>query len=126
VPEPPNPERWPELRVALLGHLVGDGSYLRHQPMRYTTNSAENSDLVRRAAEVEFGCRVTRYEGPDRVLASAGHQREWEPLGPGWCQRLAAGARVFWTAVVPETHPVSGVSARQRPGGAPAPPSVGD
>jgi replicative DNA helicase len=29
LPEPAEPDRWPDARVALLGHLIGDGSYQR-------------------------------------------------------------------------------------------------
>src|SRR5206468_2476513 len=61
LPEPIAPERWPDQRVALLGQLIGDGSYLSHKPLRYTTSSDENSEIVARAAREEFGCRVTRY-----------------------------------------------------------------
>jgi intein/homing endonuclease len=32
-------ERWPNLHVILLAHLIGDGSYITHQPLRYTTAS---------------------------------------------------------------------------------------
>ena len=42
LPERKDGERWPEARLALLGHLIGDGSYLRHQPMRYTTASEDD------------------------------------------------------------------------------------
>src|SRR5262249_44539501 len=63
APEPTETVEWPELRVALLGHLIGDGSYLTHQPLRYTTASAENSEIVASAAREEFGCTVTRHEG---------------------------------------------------------------
>ncbi len=61
IPEPPEPERWPEDRVILLGQLIGDGSYLSGQPMRYTTASEENSAAVAQAAARECGARVTRY-----------------------------------------------------------------
>ena len=47
----------------LLGHLIGDGSYLTHQPLRYTTASEENSAAVARAAEREFGATVRRHAG---------------------------------------------------------------
>jgi replicative DNA helicase len=33
LPEPVEPERWPDDRVVLLGQLIGDGSYLSHGPM---------------------------------------------------------------------------------------------
>ena len=49
------PERWPDDHVVLLGQLIGDGSYLSGQPMRYTTASEENSRAVERTATREFG-----------------------------------------------------------------------
>ena len=61
LPEPSATETWPDSRVALLGQLIGDGSYLGHQPMRYMTSSEENSAIVAEAAQKEFGARVTRY-----------------------------------------------------------------
>jgi replicative DNA helicase len=84
VPEPTTTTRWPDLRVALLGHLVGDGSYLTHQPLRYTTNNADNSAIVRQAAEVEFGCAVTRHEAPTgswHQLVISGNGNRWHPSG---------------------------------------------
>ena len=100
VPEPMQPARWPDLQVALLGHLIGDGSYLKHQPLRYTTNSIENSDVVRRAAEQEFGCRVTRYEAPVgswHQLVISGNGDRWRPAGVNaWLRELGVfGQRSF-------------------------------
>ncbi|NEQ32514.1 MAG: replicative DNA helicase [Leptolyngbya sp. SIO4C5] len=40
LPEPISSQEWPDQRVALLGQLIGDGSYLKGQPMRYTTISS--------------------------------------------------------------------------------------
>src|SRR4029077_4298356 len=37
MPEPVRPQKWPDHWLILLGHLVGDGSYVVHQPLRYTT-----------------------------------------------------------------------------------------
>jgi replicative DNA helicase len=54
---PAKPQVWPDHHLVLLGHLVGDGRYPVHQPLRYTTASEENSAAVRAAAEA--GCRVT-------------------------------------------------------------------
>jgi replicative DNA helicase len=65
LPEPGAPEQWTDLRVALLGQLIGDGSYLIGQPLRYTTSSEENSEIVAAAAREEFACSVTRTpDGP--------------------------------------------------------------
>jgi replicative DNA helicase len=107
VPEPATPDRWPDLRVALLGHLIGDGSYLTHQPLRYTTNSSENSDIVRRAAELEFGCTVTRHEAPEgswHQLVVSGNGNRWHPAGVNrWLRELGVfGQRSFQKRVPAE------------------------
>jgi replicative DNA helicase len=91
LPEPIAPERWPEQRVVLLGQLIGDGSYLIHQPLRYTTSSEENSEAVARAAREEFGCRVTRYPGRGKwhQLLISGNGNRWHPGGVnGWLRTL--------------------------------------
>jgi replicative DNA helicase len=90
LPEPVQTQSWPDHWLVLLGHLVGDGSYLVHQPMRYTTASEENSAAVRGAAEM-FGCRVTRYEGVGNwhQLVISGNGNRWSPLGVGkWLKEL--------------------------------------
>src|SRR5207245_9820348 len=43
LPEPQDHVVWPDGHVVLVGQLIGDGSYLEHQPLRYTTSSARNS-----------------------------------------------------------------------------------
>jgi replicative DNA helicase len=91
VPEPASPEQWSDDRVALLAHMIGDGSYPTHQPMRYTTGSEENSELVRRAAMDEFGMRVTRYAGRGNwhQLVLAGNGNRWKPAGMNlWLRKL--------------------------------------
>jgi replicative DNA helicase len=91
LPEPPNADPWPESHVILLGQLIGDGSYLKGQPLRYTTASEENSEAVRRAAEDGFGARVSRYDS-DRSwhqLVIAGNGTRWQPQGVGgWLKEL--------------------------------------
>ncbi|TLY55697.1 MAG: hypothetical protein E6K50_02120, partial [Gammaproteobacteria bacterium] len=90
LPEPVEPQRWPDHWLVLLAHLVGDGSYVTHQPLRYTTASEENSAAVRGAAEA-FGCRVTRYEGVGawHQLVISGNGNRWSPLGVGkWLKEL--------------------------------------
>ncbi len=91
LPEPIAPEHWPEDRVILLGQLIGDGSYLSHQPMRYTTASEENSTAVSGAAAREFGARVTRYSGrrSGHQLLISGNGNRWHPAGVGaWLKAL--------------------------------------
>jgi replicative DNA helicase len=90
LPEPAETQRWPDHWLVLLGHLVGDGSYLVHQPLRYTTASEENSAAVRAAAEM-FGCRVNRHEytGTWHQLVISGNGNRWAPAGVGkWLKDL--------------------------------------
>jgi replicative DNA helicase len=90
IPEPVRPKRWPDHWVVLLAHLVGDGSYPVHQPLRYTTASEENSAAVRGAAEM-FGCRVTRNDGEGNwhQLVISGNGNRWSPFGVGkWLKDL--------------------------------------
>jgi replicative DNA helicase len=91
VPAPAQASTWPDEWLILLGHLVGDGSYLSHQPLRYTTDSEENSAVVRAAAEY-FGNRVSRHEGPTGTwhqLVLSGNGNRWAPAGVGaWLKKL--------------------------------------
>jgi replicative DNA helicase len=90
VPQPAQVQSWPDHHLVLLGHLVGDGSYLTHQPLRYTTASEENSAAVRAAAEA-FGCRVTRHAGRGawHQLVFSGNGNRWHPAGVGaWLKGL--------------------------------------
>jgi replicative DNA helicase len=90
LPEPEETTRWPDHHVVLLGHLVGDGSYLNHQPLRYTTASEENSVAVSGAAEL-FGCRATRHAGRGEwhQLVISGNGSRWHARGVGaWLKEL--------------------------------------
>jgi replicative DNA helicase len=90
VPEVSAPLIWPEHRLVLLGHLVGDGSYLTHQPLRYTTASEENSAAVIQAAEL-FGSTVSRQRGVGNwhQLVIAGNGNRWQAAGVGkWLKDL--------------------------------------
>ncbi len=90
VPAPEQPLRWSDSEVTLLGHLVGDGSYLVHQPLRYTTSSQDNSDAVRTAA-LELGSTVKRYAGRGRwhQLLLSGNGNRWVAAGVGgWLKKL--------------------------------------
>ncbi|MEA5449507.1 replicative DNA helicase [Leptolyngbya sp. CCNP1308] len=91
LPEPPVAETWPELRLALLGQLIGDGSYLKGQPLRYTTGSEDNSQIVKLAAEQEFSCEVKRYKGRGQwhQLLISGNGNRWHPAGVNrWLRQL--------------------------------------
>lgn len=91
IPAPVEPLEWPDLRVALLGHLVGDGSYLSGQPLRYTTASEENSAIVAEAARTEFGLQVNRHAGKGNwhQLVLSGNGDRWHPAGANlWLREL--------------------------------------
>ena len=91
LPEPENPEVWPDERVALLGHLIGDGSFLKQQPMRYTTASEECSKIVTEAAQNQFGMKVTRYDSHRNwhQLLLSGNGNRWKPAGVNqWLREL--------------------------------------
>ncbi len=90
IPDPQTGRHWRDEELALLGHLVGDGSYLTHQPMRYATASEENSEAVR-AAAVALGSEVKRYAGRGRwhQLLISGNGNRWHPEGVGkWLKEL--------------------------------------
>ena len=91
LPEPAEPVLWPDDHVALLGQLIGDGSYLAGQPLRYTTSSEENSAVVTKAARDYFGAVVRRYEGRRtwHQLLLSGNGNRWRPGGVnGWLRGL--------------------------------------
>jgi replicative DNA helicase len=90
TPEPCAVDTWTESELALLGHLVGDGSYPVHQPLRYTTASEENSAIVADAARA-LGSTVTRHEGRGNwhQLVIAGNGNRWHHKGVNaWLRRL--------------------------------------
>jgi replicative DNA helicase len=82
LPSPAETMRWPDEQVALLGQLIGDGSYLTHQPLRYTTESEENSATVAQGA-VSLGSTVKRYAGRRdwHQLLISGNGNRWRPAG---------------------------------------------
>ncbi|GGJ56178.1 replicative DNA helicase [Deinococcus roseus] len=82
IPEPAETQKWTEAELVLLGHLVGDGSYLKGQPLRYTTASEANSKLVTDSA-LTFGVQVNRHPGKGNwhQLVFSGNGNRWEAKG---------------------------------------------
>mgnify|MGYP006265970113 CR=1 FL=1 len=90
LPEPTATMRWSEPALILLGHLVGGGSNITHQPLRYTTASEETSEVVRQAAE-SMGSVVKRRDGRGdwHQLLISGNGNRWHPAGVGqWLKEL--------------------------------------
>ena len=89
-PSVTNPVIWSDAEISLLGHLVGDGSYLTNRPLRYTTASEANSQLVTECA-VALGSTVTRHAGRGNwhQLVIAGNGNRWHSAGVGaWLKGL--------------------------------------
>jgi replicative DNA helicase len=89
-PSVTNPVTWSDAEISLLGHLVGDGSYLRNQPLRYTTASEANSQLVTECA-LALGSTVKRYAGRGlwHQLLISGNGNRWHASGVGaWLKGL--------------------------------------
>ena len=63
APAPRVPETWDERRVILLAHLIGDGSFVRNQPLRYASTDEENLAVVADAAS-SFGVTAVRDDYP--------------------------------------------------------------
>ena len=90
IPQPAQCTPWPEHALILLAHLVGDGSYLSGQPLRYTTASEDNSLAVTAAAQA-MGSTVRRVAGRGQwhQLVIAGNGNRWHPAGVGaWLKAL--------------------------------------
>ena len=111
VPEPEVTERWVEGQLLLLGHLIGDGSYLKHQPLRYTTASEENSQAVKTAAIIEFGVTVNRHAGRGNwhQLVFSGNGDRWHPRAMNlWLRELRVfGQRSHDKQIPPEIFRLS-------------------
>ena len=89
-PSVTNPVACSDAEISLLGHLVGDGSYLTNRPLRYTTASEANSKLVTECA-VALGSTVTRHAGRGNwhQLVIAGNGNRWHSSGVGaWLKGL--------------------------------------
>lgn len=96
VPEPvASQAAWSEQEAGLLGQLIGDGSFLKGQPLRYATASKENSAFVA-AAAAELGSTVTRYAGRGQwhQLLISGNGTRWQAAGVGaWLKGLGVSGQ---------------------------------
>jgi replicative DNA helicase len=105
LPPPAETVQWPDSRVMLLGQLIGDGSYLAGQPMRYTTESEANSEAVTRGA-IDLGAQVKRYTGRRgwHQLLISGNGDRWNPRAVNlWLRELGIfGQRAHQKRVPPE------------------------
>jgi replicative DNA helicase len=89
-PKVTNPVNWPDAEISLLGHLIGGGSCLANQPLRYATASEANSKLVTECA-LALGSTVKRYAGRGKrhqlLIAGNGNRRHAAGVG-AWLKGL--------------------------------------
>jgi replicative DNA helicase len=84
LPFPQHTVDMPDHELIFLAHMIGDGSYVVHQPMRYTTASESNSTAVHEAA-LALGSKVNRRQGRGNwhQLEISGNGNRWHPAGAG-------------------------------------------
>jgi replicative DNA helicase len=63
IPAPLVTVPWADAEVIMLGHLIGDGSFVRRQPIRYASVDEENLRVVTEAAK-HFGISAVRDDYP--------------------------------------------------------------
>jgi replicative DNA helicase len=61
IPDPLAPAEWPEPEIIMLAHLLGDGSFVKNQPIRYASTDEVNLAAVAAAAR-HFGITAVRDE----------------------------------------------------------------
>jgi replicative DNA helicase len=63
TPAPLHPQEMPEPELVMLAHLIGDGSFVRNQPIRYASTDEANLAAVTAAAR-HFGITAIRDDYP--------------------------------------------------------------
>lgn len=63
IPDPQSTIVWPDAEVVMLAHMIGDGSMVAGQPIRYASIDEQNLKAVSLAAE-HFGITAVRDEYP--------------------------------------------------------------
>ncbi|NMM23661.1 MAG: replicative DNA helicase [Phycicoccus sp.] len=116
VPAPHDLKTWEDDKVVLLAHMLGDGSFVKRQPIRYASIDEQNLGAVTKAAMV-FGVAAVRDDYPAarcttlRLHApfSLGHGKR-NPIAE-WLDELALFGLRSHEKFVPE--PIFHVSKRQ-------------
>ena len=58
-------DMWSDDKIVVLAHMIGDGSMLPRQPLRYATKDPANLEAVRRAATSAFDVRASVDDYPE-------------------------------------------------------------
>ncbi len=64
VPEPVHTQRMAESEIIMLAHMIGDGSCVKRQPIRYASIDEENLDRCHQGAAKHFGVTAVRDDYP--------------------------------------------------------------
>ena len=90
LPEPEKGEEWSDNKLILLGHMIGDGSYVQHQSLRYTSISQDNLKIVEKIVAQEFGNTIKRYTYSNwHKLIISDNGNRWHPSGLNkWLREL--------------------------------------
>jgi replicative DNA helicase len=62
TPEPTEPQKMDENEIVLLSHLLGDGCYVKKQPLHYTNNDPLCLDVVEASANKRFSIAPKRVQ----------------------------------------------------------------
>jgi len=116
VPAPHELQNWQDDKVILLAHMLGDGSFVKRQPMRYASIDEQNLGAVTKAALV-FGVAAVRDDYPAARCATLrlrapfhlGHGKR-NPIAE-WLDELGLFGLRSHEKFVPE--PIFHVSKRQ-------------
>jgi replicative DNA helicase len=95
---------WPEERIILLAHMIGDGCYASHQPVHYTSASRENLTAVAEAAKKAFGIEareVIQKTWSHIYLTSGGNKWHRNPLQV-WFNQMGIDGQRSHEKFIPE------------------------
>jgi replicative DNA helicase len=104
VPPPLDIEPWDEDELVILAHLIGDGSFVRRQPIRYSSTDEANLAVVAAAAARRFGRRSHEKFLPEGVFSLPKQQvalflrHLWATDGGVWWDDSASQARVYYAS----------------------------
>lgn len=95
--------QWPEEKIILLAHMIGDGCYASGQPVHYTSASEANLQVVARAAYDAFGIearRVRQKNWSHLYLTANGNKWHPSPLQT-WFRELGIDGKRSYEKIIP-------------------------
>jgi replicative DNA helicase len=94
---------WPDEKIILLAHMIGDGCYAPRSPVHYTSASEANLQVVAQAAGKSFGIhgKLVKQENWHHLYLTAGANK-WHP-NPlvAWLRELGIDCQRSYNKVIP-------------------------